>query len=152
MNNQALVEQLEQNVHFPEMDVGEIMALPNAREQHEQMISRVIELNANDPESIRVIREALKNTAKASLLTEKLMRDNMPDMPDELAVEVMRDRAGVEFLKGMNELLDNIVLEEQQPPFEPPLPFVPQELTQGQRFTSDIISKGISNAMRYLPQ
>lgn len=148
MDNDALVEQLQENLTDPAMDLGEIMEQVIPREKHQRMIARVIEHNANDLESIRVIREALNNTAKAILLTDMMVRN----MPDDVVDLIKKDMPDVQFLKEMNDYLDDIVEQEQQPPFVPPLPaLVPQELTPRQRFTKDIISNGISNAMRFLP-
>jgi len=146
MNNQALVDELETNLgggqnaqqlaqQLAQQRVGGILLGATPEERQEIMIPELIDVNANSVAKLN----ALKADIEKSNLTEQVKNNLYQSINFRLRVE------------GNAQYLQQQVNQVQ----EPLAPITPQsfrEYVEPQMlFTRSIITKGVHNAMRYLP-
>lgn len=129
------VQELEANLGDDPQRVGFILEGQNPEERQQIMIEQLIQVNATDSDKLR----SLKEDVERSDLSEQV-KSNIYQHIDFL----MRVMGNADYIQAQ--------IIQQGDPLAPRTPQILSEYTEPQmRFTRSIITRGVENAMRYLP-
>lgn len=129
------VQELEANLGDDPQRVGFILEGQTPEERQQIMIEQLIQVNATDSDKLRSLKEDVERS----------------DLSEQVKSNIYQHIGFLMRVMGNADYLQAQIIQ-QGDPLAPRTPQILREYTEPQmRFTRSIITRGVENAMRYLP-